>query len=800
MNATTVALSAKDKATLPAGVTGPSDIVLKLWGLAPLVRLGGGTVTVAAGQAGFPFSMGFEVAGADGKPLVDAFGFSFAGLRLTVNIDPSVAGAVTVSLVVLKLKLAGETVARDRTLADLQAIGGAELLSTAASMALSALGKLTGDNPVLGYLLPALGLGVTVPGVADVRLPILRWDRFFALAAAGGDLAQPFVDWFNAVTCDPARLKAWMTAVGGALGDRTAVAVTGEGTREEPCRLPLFVVENVGTLSLTAASTVDDGGVRRFFPGIDFVSVAVRLGTSTAALRGRAVLELLNFALAADGGKVAPEDAAGRFRATMDLVNVEADRPLFAGAVAGKAYVFGSLNAGLTVAPGGADTTVLPAFTLNGVTTPTGRYDAIDLTRPGDLMDTVTAELTAAINLAFATLFGLDSDDPLGPCLAALLGVAPPPLPVKGEWPKTLAPPLAAASIAQSLQYPLDALSLYWGKVIRARDAVSGQPPLYWFVKAMATVLHEAGAGRPRAVRRGCPGRQAAGRRAGRRNRAAAVRQRDAGSGGADRGHRPDHGEHPERRHRRRADLSGHRRHRRHAAGRGIAIGGRRDAGGRAQQPESLLEPVRRLGLVNGGWRAALVVGGVRQPVGEAMDYANPAALKKLVTNGAASFAPILAGVAGIALYRLQRRAGLALDGWLWLLPNLGPFVPKELAWPVDMPLLAPTSFDDPIGQIRRQMRAVLATDARATAALGLLGWAIAGNAPAIAGSGRRDAPYRLPLRPQPAPTTTARCRRASPGGSGRTTPARASASVSTDRAIRWSTASVWCQASRSTP
>lgn len=779
MNTTTVALGAAERATLPAGASGPAGIVLKLWGLVPLVRLGGGTVAVAAGQAGFPFTMGFEVAGAGGEPLVDAFGFSFSGLRLTVDIDPSALRAVTVSLVVLKLKLAGETVARDRTLADLRAVNGAELLATAASMALSALGKLMDANPVLGFLLPALGLGATVPGVADVRLPILRWDRFFALATAGGDLALPFIDWFNAVAGDTARLKAWMTALGGALGGGAGTPVAGAGTREDPCRLPVFHVADVGTLSLTAASTVAGDGVRRFLPGIDFASVAVRLGTSGAALRGRAVLELLDFALAADNGRTGPDITAGRFRATMDVVNIDAGKPLFAGTVAGKAYVFGSLNGGLTVVPAGAGTTVLPVFTLNGVTTPTGRYDAIDLTRPGDLVDTIEAELVVAIDLAFRTLFGLDSDDPLGPCLAALLGVAPPPLPVGAEWPGALAPPLAPRSIAGSLQSPVAALSRYWGAIIRAHDPVGGRPPLYWFVSALATVLRQAGAdgGAAAVTGAGTPGdpwraRVGAGwapadlvlfvedAEAGKRLVAglgAAASLPLGGDATLDLAARieaialttaDDPG----------AGIGGAQ------IFPGIGITGVMPQGAESPPVAGAALAVGRSSLTafwspGGGWdwsmvagAPALVVGGVRQPVGEALDYSDAGALERLVTDRAASFSAILAGVVGIALYRLQQRGGLALDGWLGLLPDLGPFVPKELEWPADMPVLAPTGFDDPFGQIRRQLRAVLATDTRATAALGLLGWAIGGDGPppAIAGSGRRDDPYRLPLRPQP--------------------------------------------------
>ncbi|MBP2232600.1 hypothetical protein J2847_005931 [Azospirillum agricola] len=790
MSAVTVALGNAVQVGLPAGVTGPAGVAVRLWGVAPAVRLGGGTVTVAAGRAGVPFRMGFEVTGAGGEPLVDAFGVSFAGLRMTVDIDPASAERpVVVSLVLLKLKLAGETTSRDRTLADLRATDGAELLATAASMALSALARLMGDDPVLGFVLPALGLGAAVPGVEGVLLPILRWDRFFALAAGGGDLGRPFIEWFNAVAGDPARLKAWMTAVGGALGGGAVAAVTGDGTRETPCRLSLLDVPGVGTLSLTAATTVEAGGVRRFLPGIDFVSAAVRLGSSGAAMRGRAAMELLNFALALPNapGQAGEASAmeAGRFRATMDLVNIEDGEPLFAGRVAAKDYVFGSLNAGLTVVPAGAGTVVLPAFTLNGVTTPTGRYDAIDLTRPGDLVDVAEAELVGAIDLAFRTLFGLDGPDPLGPALAALVGVFPPPLPPEAEWPAMLVPPFSAKGIAASLQFPVAALSRYWGEVIRAGEPVHGRPPLYWFVAALVTVLRQKGAD------------DGAGATVGGKGTAEEPWRAPIGALGTAADlllyveDAPDGTGQPARR---------------MVAGLGtatalpltgdatLAIDARIEAialittdevgaGIAAAQifpgvgitgllPQGVESPpvagaalaVGRSSLKafwspDGGWRwsmvagsPALVGGGVRQPVGAPMDFSDPAALQRLVTDPAAGFAPILCGVLGVALYRVRQRAGLALNGWLGLLPDLGPVVPKELDWPADMPVLAPTGFDDPLGQIRRQLRAVLATGERAKAALGLLGWAIGGEGPppAVAGDGRRDDPYLLPLSRQP--------------------------------------------------
>ncbi|MCF8501459.1 MAG: hypothetical protein K9H11_13395 [Rhodospirillum sp.] len=145
----------------------------------------------------------------------------------------------------------------------------------------------------------------------------------------------------------------------------------------------------------------------------------------------------------------------------------------------------------------------------------------------------------------------------------------------------------------------------------------------------------------------------------------------------------------------------------------------------------------------------ALEVDGVSQPVGEAMDYSDSSALESLVTDAASTFAPILTGVLGIALYRAQARAGLALNGWFGLLPNLAPHMPDGLNWPDDMPVMTPTSFDDPIGQVRAQVQAILADGDKAVPALQLLAWAItssAETAPEVSGAGTQLNPYQLDL------------------------------------------------------
>ncbi|WP_346897378.1 DUF6603 domain-containing protein [uncultured Roseibium sp.] len=762
-----VNLSAEDKAELDLVADGPDGIDIKVWGLIPVVLLGNGAVSVVAGSEAHPFTMGFEVVGSGNAPLVSVGGFSFDGVRVSVNIAPTASNPVTVSLVVLQLKLPTDPAPADRTLADLQAITGEEILTTASALALAALTKLVGEQPSLPYLLPALGLGPSVPGVEGVALPILRWDRFVENAITGGNLAQPFLDWFTALAGDPNLLSAWLQAVGGAVGGLTGTAakVSGSGSRDDPYKVPVFSVSGVGTLELSAATETDATGVRHFFPGLAFDSEPFVFGSSDVALTGAADLEFLDFALSSDNGGIEP----GRFSAGVVLANKDAGKPLFSGSVAGNSYTFGSFAAGMSVSIAGSDVTVLPACTLNGVVTPSGQYPSIDLTQPDKLVDAAEKELTAAINSAFNQLFGLDGDSKVGTSLAALVGVAPPDGRAD-DWPLT--PPFSVKGIANSIQNPVSALSAYWGDLVSATTPVAGQPPFYFMVEALGYVLQVTGGGTVSGAGKAddpwsVPISSS--------NGSAAVEAfiEDMGSGAkrlvlgigaktsvALAGSSLDLA----------FTLSMLGLDASTTTGGGITgaqilpgVGFVGSLPGGVSTPQVAGASLKiDNGSLTAGWSPysgwawsmevsapTLVLDGTEMPVGQPMNYSDGDSLEKLVTDQAETFASILTAVLGVALYRTESRAGLALTGWLGLLPDLASFMPDGVDWPSTMPSLKPTSFDNPVGQIRDQIKAVLSTDAQAKAALGLLGWAIDGTsatAAAVAGQGTRTDPWLLPL------------------------------------------------------
>ncbi len=767
----TVSLSSEDQQSLDLVADGPAEIALRVWGLIPVVLMGNGEVSVVAGSAGHPFTMGFEVSSTDG-PLVSAGGTSFTGVRFSVDLSPATSPAVTVSLVVTQLTLPTQPQPKDMTLADLQAITGADILAAAAGLAVAALGKLVGDQPALSYLLPALGLSPQVPGVDNASLPILRWDQFVSLAISGGDVARPFSEWFTQLAANGDLLSAWMQAVGGAIGGVTGTdaKVTGSGTRDDPYSVPVLTVSGVGTLDLTGGTWTDQAGGRHFYPGVSFTATPYVLGSSDAAVTGAASMEILDFALTGGGG-ITP----GRFHAGIGLANKDTAQPLYSGTIAGGTYVFGALAGGLSVvikAEGGA--TVQPAFSLVNVKTPNGQYATLDLTQPGQLVDAAEAELNAAIGQAFNALFGLGTDSQVGPSLAALIGAAPPP--GVEDWPDSLTPPFSAGGLIKSIQDPVAALGGYYAALIRGKVRVDGKPPFFYMIQSLGTVLQQAGgtsggvtgsgtAIDPWTMPLGSADSIAAVLAFIEPVNDGAVQRLVMGIGTSttlsiDRDHSLDLNFRVE--------------------ALGLDAGGSDGAGLQSAQilpgvafvgvlPNGVATPPvagASLEIASGSFTASwspydtwhwsmetaaptLVVDGVKEPVGTDMNYSDSVGLAELVTQQASTFASILVGVLGVALYRAERRAGLALDGWFGLLPNLAPFMPEGVTWPENMPALKPTSFDDPLGQVRTQLEGVLATDERAKAVLGLLGWAIdtkATTAAPINGSGTRLDPYLLPL------------------------------------------------------
>ncbi|AFE07208.1 hypothetical protein COCOR_06899 [Corallococcus coralloides DSM 2259] len=747
---------------------GPSTVDVEVWGMLPLVEVGGGDFGLVLGTEGFPLSLGFAVR-SPGDPLIQAAGFSFSGVRVTATLDVAAANPVQVSTDILQLRLPGESAPKDQSLAQLASLSGDELLSTAAALAVSALGSVTEGNGALAYLLPALGLGSSVPGT-NTQLPLLGWARLLQRAMEGKDLAEPFVTWFTALLSDADVLSAWLTSVASLVGG-SALPVSGSGTRQDPFTVPLLRDSSLGTVSLTLASQVDSTGVLTMYPGLAYAGSPVVLGTSSSVLRIQGSLELGEFGLNLGGpASYDPSSLNGAVR--IALVDKDPTQPLFQGQLEQLQYTFGALSAGVELAPGPR---VVPHFELTNVQTPNGNYDVLDLTQPGKLVQVALDELVAAIVTELTSLLGVGSDPeaPFGSQLAALIGFTPPSLPEGVTWPSNLAPPLAAGQLLGTLQNPVAALGGYYAGLFQG--SVGGQLPFYYLVSELGTLLQEASA--PISI-------TGAG---------TAVSPWKVSLSGASL---------PVSLVVFSQDVPGNKDMLRVTFGLEVA-----PALGLAGGPpvvldftlqavsldlpkQNVLAPARgtllpqvglTLSLPQGvstpavldasvqvssaslsvGWspfeglhwsmfagQPVLMVGTTKLAVGEDLDFGDATSLEDLVTQQAKTFGPILLGLLGVGVARTGSPAGVAATGLLGLLPNLAPFMPQGLTWPSTMPTLQPGDLTDPIGALKAQVAGLLSSSDNARAAVTLLAWALqgGGGAPVVAGTGTYPDPFEVPL------------------------------------------------------
>jgi hypothetical protein len=759
----------------------PADapaLTVNAWGLVPVVRVGAEGVQPVLNLAGYPITVGIAAEGPEGKdaePLVDTHGFRFNGVKVSAALDVAAAAdPVRLALTVLQLQLPGDAAPADRSLADLAAIPGTQIIDTASSLFLAALAQLSAEAEArAAYLLPVLGLASAVPK-SETRLPLLRWDRLFALAAGKEDngkdepkdVTAPFRAWFQEVTADPALVRAWLGAVAGLLG-ATGVKVTGDGTRAHPFSVPAadLTGARVGVLSFTLASVVDPAGARRLYPGLAFQAVPRAVGS--AELRLRAELEAAEFVLT-DGTPPAAVPTL-RFDAGMRLVSAAAGEPLadFEG------YRFGALEAGVSLGLGSA---LVPAFQLVDVATPDSAFERLDLLSPGELAVAGGVALEAALR----KLLGLADDTvPFASNVAALLGVINPRVAAGATWPKELAAPLTRERIGETFKDPLGAISGWYQRVLTTSTPVDGKTAFTYVLQELAGLLANAQhTVHPEVLGEGTaadPWRATLSVGDGTLP-AALTGFRVAAAPGVTRlvlgvelapvlqlaGTKvvpsltahflsldlPDAG----------------------TAGRVTGVWGR-DAQARIDLPDGFTTPaiatakleVKRASLSASwsrvdGWhwslfagQPALWIGDTKVPLGGDLDFSDAASFRELVTTGEKAFAPLLTGVLGVALLRTRTRAGTAAAGVLGLLPEIdgAPVYPKELAWPASMPRVALTGLADPRPAIRAQLAAVLSSSDTALPALGLLGWVLnpsRADAPKVEGGGTADSPWRIPI------------------------------------------------------
>lgn len=751
-----------------------STLSVRAWAIAPVLSVGGNSFSSAYSGNSAALTVGIETVST--TPLVDAYGLQLGGMRLSGSLVPG--GDVSISLVAVGLQLPGQAQPTDQSLADLEQLTGAQILSTVSTIFVAAMSEaISGDtaNPTLAYVLPVLGLSPVLPAAVTtlypgVQMPVLRWDLIIEQAIGGGDLAKPFKDWFNTRLSSQQTMAAWLCCIQGIEG-LTVSAATGDGSRANPWSIEILSDASVGALSFIFSTETDTAGVRTFFPGLSFTGSKYDLG-GNAALRVSADLDLAQFTLAPGSSSVSIDDL--EFDLGIELVGAGqtggVDNPLFSGQISGDDYTFGALSAGLRISDTSGTLSVVPSFTLDDLVTPSGSFATLDLLDAGQVVNAAETVLEGLVSTALSTLFGSSGNGEGTPAyaLASLLGVVAPGTENNGAWP--IAPPLGATQLINSLQNPAAALQSYYYQIASSTTNLGGQTPFYYLLRELATLLNSAtGGGAPTVSGSGSPAAPWMAPIASAGSLTANVEAYvSAQTGGS--------------------QLV--------VLGIGLALPLSLPAGlsvnlelnfgllgmdltGTSVSAQILPGVEFNLALPNGyttpslggvtvavgatglqagwspygGWdwsaqvgQPVLTAGGKQYPVGQDMVFSEGTSLEQLVTQQAATFGQVLTGVLGLAVMRADPQVGLAFAGILGLLPDLGSSMPAGLSWPSTMPVLAVTSFTNPLTLLWNQIAAIAGSAANLQAGLGLLAYASTGSVQTISGAGSIDDPFFVPL------------------------------------------------------
>lgn len=745
-----------------------------VWGLAPLLLYREGRLFAAFDQPGFPISLGLAATGATTAPLIDTHGCELAGVRVGAGLDLYAASrgrdALDLAIEVLGLKLPGEEKPRDRSLADLAGISGEEILETVASLFLGAVQQASpAAESRLAFLLPMLGFSARVPEHEE-KLPLLAWHRLFAIAAAGGDVARPFIDRWNSLAADPDLLRLWLATVAGFLG--SAEPVRGSGSRTDPFVARIYGGGGAAALGFSAATEVAADGIRFFYPGLEYVGSSHQAG-SYAAVRAESRLELAQFRLA-EGAAAFGSPTALSFSSYLTIQGPGGNKLLDQGG-----YRIGSVRAGGAL---GLDLRLAPLFEILDVGSPNGDFARVDLLAPDKLAEAAETVLVGAVTDGLKKLLGLSaSAAEFVDGVAALLGIQPPRLLAREAWPAALEPPFAPRRLAATLADPVRALGDYWQAIATSAATVAtGVSPLAVMVRAAGAVfvpvsdgasgievkaegepptrftaaLTLSGAKLPLMleVTRSAPAPQLT------RLTLGFVAASELSLGGilVKPGMTTRICS---------LDLP--------APGSGLAFAAAwaPSLGAELLLPQGLASPpvagvqvalattrLRAGWSLDEGWVWSLlaekpvlkVAGQADVPLGQSLDFSQQSSWTDLIRQGGATFSPLLVSAIGLALARGGTRPGLAVTGLFGLLPDLSSVsgFPAGLAWP-KIPQLALADLANPVAGLRQRLALDFASAENAKAMLGLLDWAIhrqLTSARPVSGEGSFEEPWRLPL------------------------------------------------------
>ncbi len=741
---------------------------VNVWGLVPFVRIGNGSFNITFTSPGYPIVVGVAAEGADSNgALVDINGVSFNGVKFSASVDFAATNPFNVSLEVLALQLPGDAKPTNRTLADLAAITGDQILETAASLFVGALSKaFPSQEERIRYLPALLGMSSQVPN-SEVKMPILEWYKLFYNATNEGTTGGPaaiFVNWFNTISSNNDLLKTWLTCLGGFLQNAPG-EVTGTGTRIDPFKVNLLTIGNIGSLAFTVGTLVQQDTIRNFYPGLSFSGAPISFGSTDTVLLMEADLELAQFQLSAGAASFTPTI---EFVFRMALQNKTAGQPLASAA----GYSFGSLQGGLSLGLAGSP---VPYFQLNQVTTPYSSFQSIDLLSPSQLAKSGAAVLSDAIK----SLLGVSTTGTgpaVGNNIAALIGLIAP-----GEaapnWPASLLPPFSDEGMVTSITNPIGAWADYYWKTLQPGAMVNGKLAFTYLLEQLAALIQKTtGVIAISVTGNGTPTDPwMAGISVSDMELPAyltAYQQTIDGKLQLVMGLQLA----PE------ITLAGVKiipSLQLNAISLLFPVQGSNDAvladwlpdvTVRLSLPEGLTTPpVGGITVsvdasqLSAGWNRSsgwgwslfvnnpvLTVYGHQVPLGQNLNFSDQDSLENLVKQGSTAFSTFLVSALGASLVRSETRAGLFATGALGLLTDLSlsPIFPAGLQWQ-NFTQLTINSFTNPWPDIRNIIAANFSTPAKATSLLSLLSWTVNSSmteAPAISGSGTSDDPWMTPM------------------------------------------------------
>lgn len=747
-------------------------IKVNVWGQIPFIRIDKGQVNITFDKEGYPINFGVALEGAKtDSPLIDINDVSFNGVKVNASIDMAAPSPFDLSVQVLALKLAGDKKPSDRTLADLEAITGQQILETVSSLFVGALSKVFTDETQqtrIGYFPPLMGLTSIVPN-SDQKLPVLEWYELFKIASNPNEYpngpATPFLSWFNTLSSNPVQLKTWLSCLGGFISG-TPLDATGSGTRTDPFQISLISINDIGKLNFTVGTDVVLEGTRYFYPGISFSGEDIILGDSDIAFNVEADLEFAKFQLS---GRNVSADPTINFQFKCALNNKTAGEPLCKF----NEYSFGNLEGGMSFGLSGS---VVPYFRLNKVVTDSSAFDRIDLLSPSQLANAGASLLSDGIK----TLLGVTSTstNTFSNSVASLIGLTSPSS-AASDWPAELAAPFDAQQMINSITNPIGAWAGYYLEVLKYAPLVNNKTAFTYIVQDFAQMLNATTGGETIIV---------------------------SGDGTADSpwkaGISLDEVSLP-------AYLT--------AYNTALPNGDTRLVLGLSLEPELSLLDVKvvpsitldfvsvdfpsgdtgssqitanwlsliaaKLTLPDGfetpeaagisvsvdksqlsatwsrfsGWNWSLFVNkpslkldGNDLALGQDLNFDDQSALEDLVINGVATFGPFLIGALGAFLMRTNTRAGLFTTGAFGLLTDLSKssIYPKGFKWD-GFTQFKISSFAAPWGDIRNQIADNFSTDDKAKSLLALLSWTINPDLetpPDITGSGTYTDPYKAPI------------------------------------------------------